>query len=165
MLLFCRRMEGIDIRPGLCQPLIWTLGDKARENPSQYGHVALMLGAMAIRKNISRDVKTRAMTGFVDLGDGSLSAVPATEALVVMVVGLTVHWKAPMEYYLTKGLPADTQAQLVTHVLEALNEVGVRTWSITMDGASANLAMCRELGCELSSGQSFFNQQRIPAIC
>lgn len=149
-------MEGIDVSPGLCQPMINTLGEKARDNPSVYGHVALMIDAMAIRKKISRDAKSKAMTGFVDLGDGSESDIPATEALVVMVVGIKGHWKAPIAYYFTKVLTAVVQTQLIQHALEALSEVNIKVWSLTMDGHATNLAMCSSLGCSLSSGQSHF---------
>lgn len=142
--------------PGLCQPMINTLGEKARDNPSVFGHVALMIDAMAIRKKISRDAKSKALTGFVDLGDGSESDVPATEALVVMVVGIRGHWKAPIAYYLTKVLTADVQTQLIQHALEALSEVNIKVWSLTMDGHATNLAMCSSLGCSLSSGQPYF---------
>jgi hypothetical protein len=149
-------MQGIEVSPGLCRPMIETLGDKAKKNPTTYSNVALMLDAMAIRKKITRDPKSQTMTGFVNLGDGCDSDLPASEALVVMVVGLREHWKAPVAYYLTRTLTAETQAQLIRHTLEALAEVGIRVWTITMDGHSTNQAMCAELGCCLEKSKPYF---------
>lgn len=149
-------MEGTHVSPGLCQSMISTLGKKVQENPAVYGHVALMIDAMAIRKKISRDSKSQSLTGFVDLGDGSESDIPAKEALVIMVVGLQGHWKAPIAYYFTNVLTAAVQAQLIQHALEALSEEGIRVWSLTMDGHSTNLAMCRELGCALQDAKPYF---------
>jgi hypothetical protein len=137
--------------------MIKTLGERVKEDPGTYGSVSLMLDAMAIRQKIIYDPQKKCMTGFVNLGDGTDSDIQAKEALVVMVVGLKGHWKAPIAYYLTRVLTADVQAQLIKHSLEALADVGIRVWAVTMDGHSTNLAMCRELGCSLdTTGQSHF---------
>lgn len=89
------------------------------------------------------------MQGFVNLGEPAENQSPATEALVVMVVGLKGYWKAPVAYYLTNTLTAVVQTQLVQHILEALAEINIRVWSITMDGHATNVGMCSQLGCNI----------------
>ena len=81
-------------------------------------------------------------TGFVDLGDDETAA---TKAQVLVVAGLSGHWKAPVANYLTT-LTRDVQAQLIKHVLEALAEININMCSVTMDGHAINVAMCRQLG-------------------
>ena len=83
--------------------------------------------------------------------DDTNSNEEATEALVFMVVGLTGHWKAPIAYFLTKGLQACTQKELLCHALHALHDIGMRVWIVTLDGHATNQSMCSLLGCNLSS--------------
>lgn len=61
---------------------------------------------------------TQSMSGFVDMGNGNSETEVATEALVFMVVGLQVHWKAPIPYLLTKSLSLETQRVLLSYALE-----------------------------------------------
>ena len=87
-------------------------------------------------------------TGFVDLGDDETAV---TKAQVLVVAGLSGHWKAPVANYLTTTLTRDVQAQLIKHVLEALAEININVCSVTMDGHAINVAMYRQLGCAFDS--------------
>lgn len=64
----------------------------------KYGHVALMLNAMAIKKHVQYNPHSQSMSGFVDMSDGHNETDVATEALVFMVVDLQGPWKAPIAY-------------------------------------------------------------------
>lgn len=108
-----------------------------------------MIDAMAVRKQIEYDTRSKIFTGYVDLGDGADHDREAKEALVVMVVGLRSKWKAPIAYYLTDTLTAEVQTQLVLHNLEKLFELGFVVNSLTMDGHASNRAMAKLLGCSL----------------
>ena len=109
---------------------------------------------MAIRKHLSYDHHTRSITGYVDIGIGSEeNSEIATEALVFMLIGLRGKWKAPVAYYLTKSLSAESQAQLVQHVLQKLHEIGIQVHCLTMDGHGTNLGMCRLLGASMDIDQ------------
>ena len=123
---------------------------KLESDPATYTNVALVIDAMSLRRQIVYDSREKKMTGFVDLGDGSNSEDEASEALVFMVVGFRGHWKAPIAYYLTRSLPACAQRQLLIHSLHALHEIGMRVWTVTMDGHGSNQAMCKDLGCSMS---------------
>ncbi|KAJ8264015.1 hypothetical protein GJAV_G00144120 [Gymnothorax javanicus] len=145
-----RWLSHADGSAGISEPIIAALGQKVKEQPAAYQNAALIIDAMSVRKQIVYDSREKRMTGFVDLGDGGESEDEASEVLVFMVVGLCGHWKAPVAHYLTRGLQAGTQKQLLLHCLRALHEVGIRVWTVTMDGHATNVAMCKELGCKLS---------------
>jgi hypothetical protein len=132
----------LDERPGLNIMMLNRLGRKLEEDPDKHGHVTLMLDAMSIKKHLQYNPRTKRMSGYVDLGNGCNETDPATEALVLMVVGLKGHWKAPIGYFFTSTLTADTQKELVVHALEALHDRSIKVVSITMDGHATNLGMC-----------------------
>lgn len=139
----------MDDKPGLNVMMLDMLRRRREEDPDKYGRVALMLDAMSIKRHLQYNPHAQSMSGYVDLGDGSNETDPATEALVLMVIGLQGHWKSPIAYYLTSTLHADTQKELVVHALEALHERSIKVVSITMDGHATNISMCNLLGCDL----------------
>ena len=108
-----------------------------------------MLDAVHLRHHVSYDAHTKKMAGYVDFGMGTDSETIAKEALVLMVVGLKGRWKAPVAYYLTAGVTAVFQQQLVLATLAKLFEVGLTVHTITMDGHATNVSMCKALGCQL----------------
>ena len=105
-----------------------------------------MLDAMALRKQVVFDQKSQSMLGFVDLGIGEESDEEAKGALVFMIVGLRSSWKAPVAFYLTHTLTAETQAVLLQGCLEKVVECGFIVHSLTMDGHASNQSMCGLLG-------------------
>lgn len=70
------------------------------------------------------------MSGFVDMGDEGSETDVATEAFVLMVVGLQGHWKALIAYDLTKVL--------LSHALEELHARGIRVVRVTMADVMIN---------------------------
>ena len=109
-----------------------------------------MIDAMAIRKQIEYDAHTGEFTGFVDLGNNVTHDDEAKEALVFMLVGMRSHWKAPVAYFLTNTLTAETQAQLVLHCLEEIADLGFVVHTLTMDRLASNRSMATILGCNMA---------------
>ena len=103
---------------------------------------------MAIRRHIDYNWHNGTYSGYVDLGHGpeAEEAKEAKEALIFMLVGLSGGWKAPIAYYLTKGLTAETQKELVVHSINKLHELGFEVHAVTMDGHATNVSMCKLLG-------------------
>ena len=99
----------MDERPGLNTMMLNMLGRTFEEDPDKHGHVTLMLDAMSIKKHLQYNPRTKQMSGYVDLGNGCNETDPATEALVLMVVGLKGHWKAPIGYFFTSLLQHSQQ--------------------------------------------------------
>lgn len=120
----------------------------------------LAIDAMAIRKHLDYDSHKQEFIGYTDLGNGQDSTTEAKEALVIMMVGVTAGWKAPVAYYLTAGLTAESQKVLVSHLLSKLAELNFEVTAITMDGHPTNVAMASLLGAKLeirlNATQPFF---------
>ena len=104
-----------------------------------------MLDAMSIRKQLVYDPHTKETVAFVNLGVGEEddSEELASEALVIMLVGLRGRWKAPIAYFFTKGLSIEAQSELVSHCMHKLTELQFEVHAITMDGHATNIGMCR----------------------
>lgn len=85
-------------------PVLQTLKEKALQQPQIYTHCTLMLDGMKLHEKVSFERSGEASIGFVDLGGVATAEEEfAKEALVLMLVGLNGHWKAPIAYFLTKG--------------------------------------------------------------
>ena len=97
--------------------------------------------------------KNSKFTGFVDYGSIVAEDIetPASEALLFMLVGLKSHWKCPIAYFLTDKADAETQSSLINSCLCLSADYGLRVWSVTSDGTSANLNMLQKLGCDFIS--------------
>ena len=113
---------------------------------------------MAIRQQTIYDRNTDKMLGYVDIGTGEDEEDLAKEVLVIMVVGLHGGWKAPVAFFFTKVISAETQTELLKTCILKLAENGFVIHSLTMDGHASNQAMCSLLGAniELTNLQTFF---------
>ncbi len=87
---------------------------------------ALMIGAMAIRKQVIYDKSNAKFPGFIDYGGviPEHSENQASEALVFLLVGLRSHWKCPIGYFLTDKLNDQMQASLVKSALSLAADFG-----------------------------------------
>lgn len=108
-----------------------------------------MFDEMAIKKQIEFDGKR--MWGYVDIGIPieNDELIPASEALVIMVVAHQKSWKIPIAYFLIKSLSGKEKANIINECLIRLFEIGITIVSITCDGPSSHLTMFKELGCLL----------------
>jgi len=149
-----RWLSGIDCQPGFSEQVFGMLKSKANGSDSwQYRCCAVMIDGMSIRKHLDWDEKRQKMIGYTDLGCGSLDSdaeEEATEALVIMAVGITGHWKVTLGYVLVAGISAVAQAQLIRTAFVKLHEIGIRGIALIMDGHATNQAMVNELGGCLS---------------
>lgn len=82
-------------------------------------------------------------------------AYVVTLTVYCLLEGLKAAWKAPIAYFLTHTLSADTQRELVHHTLAELTEKGFVVQCLTMDGHASNLSMAKLLGADLSNPRNF----------
>ena len=111
---------------------------------------SLLMDEMAIRKHVEWDgTKFR---GHVDLGTeiDDISTSVASEAFVLMLVGMNGHWKVPCGYFLINSLSGEEKANIIKNCLLKLNDVGVRVKSLTCDGPSSNFTMLRSLEAKIN---------------
>ena len=146
-------MRVIDGSPGYSHQVLSTLRDKHNNDPFNYTLCSLVIDGMAVKTQLEWDPQTKKMVGFVDLGCNASQMVDgqdeATEALVIMAVGLVGHWKAPIAYFLTNKLTADVQTELVKQAIVAVHDSGLKVVALVLDGLSTNVRMVQKLGCSL----------------
>jgi hypothetical protein len=145
-------MSHIDARPGFTLQALQHLKEMQQQDEWKYSRCSLMLDAMSLRKNLVWDAKSHKMIGFVDYGTGAEEDErEATEALVVMAVGLNSPWKIPIGYFLIHGISAAVQVDLIRSAISILHEHNIRCMAIVMDGHPTNTRMVSLLGGSLSS--------------
>ena len=138
-------MASVNDKPGFSMPMLNTLAERCKEDPRQYQDCTLALDGMSIRQQVTFDQSSGAMIGFEDIGEGD-GEQEAKEVLVFMLIGVRGHWKAPFAYFLTKGLQAEGQKQLLLHALTLLAERRISVLTVVMDGHGTNVGMCGLLG-------------------
>ena len=92
--------------------------------------------------------------GFVNFGtdiSATDSDVIATEVLVFMLVGLQVHWKVPIGYFLINSITATNLYCLTSKALSSASCHGLNIYSIPCDGYPSNIDSMRYFGCEFGT--------------
>ena len=74
------------------------------------------------------------------------TCLPATEALVFMIVSVNGSWKLTIGYFLIATLQAEEKTALVKTALHQLSDVGVKTLSVTSDCPATNWSTYKILG-------------------
>lgn len=130
----------------------------------------LVFDAISIRKSIVWDPAKGIMSGFCNFGGAGESQddgdqqipvdygnkiclegneIPATQALVFMLVSLCGKFKWPIAYFLIHSLTANILAELVKDALVLSHKFGVKIWSVTCHGTYTNLLAMKYLGCDI----------------
>jgi len=119
----------------------------------------LVIDEIAIRQQVTYDGKR--YYGLIDFGIDHNNAFDvdylckATNALVFMLVAINGHWKIPVGYFLLNSLNGVERASLLEKCLELIEMIGVEVHSVTFDGASVNINMCKCLGANFELGTAF----------
>ncbi|EEC05889.1 hypothetical protein IscW_ISCW004302, partial [Ixodes scapularis] len=113
-----------------------------------------MLNGMSMKRGVSLDVPSGMLVGYIDLGQGlgphESDEVPmATEALVLMTVGLASLWKIPIGYFLANGAPGQLLKSLFQDAIAAVEECGLHVKALVCDGLEANVSMTNLVGCRV----------------
>ena len=93
--------------------------------------------------------------GCVELGFGlppDDTTPAATEAFVVMAVGVNSAWKIPLGYFLINSLSGEERAKLIKICVNKLNEIGVQIVGLTCDAPATNLSMMTKLNINSKPG-------------
>ena len=106
------------------------------------------------------------MVGFTEFGLKSCDDMQlrdesdeiATEVLVILVVGLLGHWKAPVAYLLTSMLSAAVQGQPIKKAIMEVETVSLSVVASVMNGFAANVKMVKDFGCrpDMNNMSPFF---------
>ena len=108
-----------------------------------------MVDAIHLRQLVQYNTRNHNVVGYVDLWNGEDVDTVAKEGLIIMVMGLRGRWKAPVAYYVTAGVSAETQKKLITATLGTLSDCGLVVHGLTTDRRTTYVAMAKLLGCQL----------------
>lgn len=122
---------------------------------------ALIIDAMSIRKQALWDRGQNKYSGYVDccgLIDGKENCL-ASEALVFLVVSFTKRIKIPVSYFFIDKINSQVLSQLINICIDKLHAIGIKIWSVTADGISANIQAFQLLGCKIAGISSVSESQ------
>ena len=122
----------------------------------------LLMDAMHLKSSVQWSPALKRFVGYEDFGNGACEEGDmAREVLVLLAVGLTRAWRAPLAYFLTaKPLSAEQQMPIVREALLRLAAVNVRARCVVFDGTNANKATVELLGADLPD-RPFFQHPSI----
>jgi len=105
-----RWLSNIDGSPGFSEPAFTLLKKKQEEEEAlrkKKIYVTVMLDEMSLKKQVEYNSKASSFQGYINLGTeteiGSRNSKPATDALVIMAVGVNCHFKIPLGYFFIAG--------------------------------------------------------------
>uniref|UniRef100_A0A8D0H3H5 THAP domain containing 9 n=1 Tax=Sphenodon punctatus TaxID=8508 RepID=A0A8D0H3H5_SPHPU len=140
--------------PGFRDSIFFQLQQRVEGGEEAYWYCALMIEGVVLKQQLEWDPMTRRLVGFVDLGAGALDvdeAPLASEALVVMAVGILGHWRAPLGYFFLSGTMGHVLAQLLRQAISKLNNIGIMVLSVTSAATPHNMAMAKALGVRIDA--------------
>lgn len=147
-------LSSLNCDPGILTEVLEFL--KTEVSSKKYlKNCALIVDAMSIRKQIVWDHSEGKFMGNINYGGITdiNQEIPASEALFFQVVSYTQNFKCPVAYFLINKTDSNLQTQLIISCLRSLFEIGIIVWSITSDGAQANIATYNKLGANVVGSQ------------
>ena len=151
----------IQCEPGFLTDVIEHLQNTLKDDEKD---CILLVDEMAIKKEVIWDVKNKKFAGHTDYGP-ILAEEPdsiATNALVVMAVGLKRPWFHPVAYFLVDRITSKMQAQIINEAISLLTEASLEVHGVTFDGCAKNIATARCLGCKIDKFDGSFKHPTRP---
>ncbi|XP_067412947.1 DNA transposase THAP9 isoform X2 [Emydura macquarii macquarii] len=140
--------------PGFSNSILSHLQQKVEQGEEAYQYCSLMIDGMALKKQLEWDPVTQRLVGFVDLGTGALDADEAplaSEAIVLMAVGVHGHWRAPLGYFFVNGTTGHLLAQLLCQTINKLSSIGITVLSVTSAATAHGVEMAKALGIRIDA--------------
>ncbi|XP_075607491.1 DNA transposase THAP9 isoform X1 [Balearica regulorum gibbericeps] len=137
---------------GFSNDIFLRLQEKVERGEQAYCYCALMVQDMSLQKKQEWDSQTQRLTGFVDLGTGVLDADEAplaSEAIILMAVGIASPWTAPLGYFFVNSTTGQLLAQLLRQTINKLNNIGIRVLSVTSGTTARGAETARALGIRI----------------
>lgn len=139
--------SSINCEPGFPVVIFDALAELIKNKPWM-SDCSLCIDEMAIHKGTVWDPKAGRFIGFIDYGQGHIGndAPLATNALVLMAVGLNGSWKHPVGYAFTNHINSSQLSVLVKTAICKLHDINATVRALIFDGCSSNISMARQLG-------------------
>ncbi|XP_071411871.1 DNA transposase THAP9 isoform X2 [Pithys albifrons albifrons] len=137
---------------GFSNDIFLRLQEKVKREKRAYRYCAVMVQEMSLQKRQEWDPQTGRLTGFVDLGTGILDADEAplaSEVVVLMAVGISSPWTAPLGYFLVNRTTGHLLAQLFRQAISKLNNIGIMVLAVTSGASAHGAETARALGIRI----------------
>ncbi|NXK11743.1 THAP9 transposase, partial [Herpetotheres cachinnans] len=137
---------------GFSSDIFLRLQEKVERGEQAYRYCTLMVQDMSLQKQQEWDPQTQRLTGFVDLGAGILDADEAplaSEAIILMAVGVSSPWTAPLGYFFVNSTTGHLLAQLLRQTINKLNNIGITVLAVTSGATARGAETARALGIRI----------------
>ena len=143
--------SSVDCEPGLFNDVFDHLQNLVHTD-SRNADATLIADEMSIQQLREWKKKLGKIEGFTDYGPDIIVDDPdeiATNALVLMLVGMRKHWKYPVGYVLTNKITSENLNCLLRKTLDESIAHKLKVRVITMDGTTTNLSAMKLFGCQI----------------
>ncbi|XP_071287648.1 DNA transposase THAP9 [Agelaius tricolor] len=137
---------------GFSSDIFLRLQEKVERGDQACSCCAVLVQDVSLQKQQEWDPRSKQLSGFVDLGAGILDADEAplaSEAIVLMAVGISSPWTAPLGYFLVNSTSGPFLAQLLRQAIHKLNSVGVVVLAVTSGASARGAETARALGIRI----------------
>ncbi|NXY47944.1 THAP9 transposase, partial [Ceuthmochares aereus] len=137
---------------GFSNDIFLRLQEKVERGEQAYCYCALMVQDMSLQKQQEWDPQTQRLTGFVDLGAGVLDADEAplaSEVIILMAVGISSPWTAPLGYFFVNSTTGHLLAQLLRQTISKLNIIGITVLAVISGATACGAETARALGIKI----------------
>ncbi|XP_068043788.1 DNA transposase THAP9 [Anomalospiza imberbis] len=137
---------------GFSSDIFLQLQEKVERGDQACRYCAVLVQDVSLQKQQEWDPQTKQLTGFVDLGAGILDADEAplaSEAIILMAVGISSPWTAPLGYFLVNSTSGHFLAQLLRQAIHKLNNVGIVVLAVTSGASARGAETARALGIRI----------------
>ncbi|KAJ3640491.1 hypothetical protein Zmor_003785 [Zophobas morio] len=139
-----RRLEHLKFDSGILDEVFSFLKIKVDIMTEHEKDCVIVLDEMAISSSNVFDNSSKQFVGNVTLP--SHSGI-ATQALAIMLGGITCRWKQTVAYYFTgKSTDGTVYEEIIFEIIQKAENFGLKVYSITSDMGSSNLALWRKWG-------------------
>ncbi|NWI77470.1 THAP9 transposase, partial [Dryoscopus gambensis] len=134
---------------GFSSDIFLRLQENVERGDQAYRYCAVLVQDMSLQKQQEWDPQTKRLMGFVDLGAGILDADEAplaSEAIILMAVGISSPWTAPLGYFFVNSTSGHFLAQLLRQAINKLNNIGIVVLAVTSGASARGAQTARALG-------------------
>lgn len=145
-------LSNTEAAAGFSSDIFLQLQEKVEKGDQGYRHCAVLVQDLSLQKQQEWDPQTKRLSGFVDLGAGILDADEAplaSEAIILMAVGIWSPWTAPLGYFLVNSVSGHFLAQLLRQAINKLNNIGIVVLAVTSGASAHGAETARALGIKI----------------
>ncbi|NXI20750.1 THAP9 transposase, partial [Irena cyanogastra] len=150
---------------GFSSDIFLQLQEKVERGDQACRCCTVLVQDVSLQKQQEWDPQSKQLTGFVDLGAGILDADEAplaSEAIILMAVGISSPWTAPLGYFLVNSTSGHFIAQLLRQAIHKLNNIGIVVLAVTSGASARGAETARALGIRIDPRRSQCTFQHPP---